>query len=67
MKFNADNLEQYKKKFSKNKRVYKFDDNIAIYSLAGQWILAIRNRIRVKNKDWEKFKTRVVTINLNWR
>ena len=64
MKFNADNLEQYKKKFSKNKRVYKFDDNIATYSLAGQWILAIRNRIRVRNKDWEEFKLSVAAVDL---
>ena len=62
MGFNVDNLEQYKKKFSKNKKVYKFDDNIAIYSLAGQWIFTIKNMIKVRKKDWEEFKIRVAAI-----
>lgn len=59
MEFNVDNLEQYKKKFSKKKKVCKFDNNISIYFLAGRWIFAKRNRIIIKNKDWEEFKLEV--------
>lgn len=64
MKFNVDNLEQYKKNILKKKKGYRFDDNISMYFLAGQWILAIRNRIRVRDKEWEEFKMRVVAINM---
>lgn len=64
MKFNVDNLEQYKKNILKKKKGYRFDDNISMYFLAEQWILAIRNRIRVRAKGWEEFKTRVISIDL---
>jgi hypothetical protein len=39
--------------------VCKFDNNISIYFLAGRWIFAKRNRIIIKNKDWEEFKLEV--------
>lgn len=64
MKFNVDNLEQYKKNILKKKKGYKFDNNISIYLLDGQWIFAIRNRIRVRNKDWEEFKLSVAAVDL---
>lgn len=35
MEFDVDNLEQYKKKFSKKKKGCKFDNNISIYLLDG--------------------------------
>ncbi|AVQ18871.1 hypothetical protein [Fusobacterium mortiferum] len=59
MEFNSDNLEKYKKYILKNKKGYKFDNNISIYFLTGQWIFAKRNRIIIKNKDWEEFKLEV--------
>lgn len=62
MKFNVDNLEQYKKNILKKKKGCKFDNNISIYLLDGQWIFAIRNRIRVRNKDWEEFKLSVAAV-----
>lgn len=61
MEFNADNLEKYKKYILKSKKGYKFDNNVSIYFLGGQWIFAIRNRIRIKNKDWEEFKLKDAT------
>lgn len=64
MKFNVDNLEQYKKNILKKKKGCKFDNNISIYLLDGQWIFAIRNRIRVRNKDWEEFKLSVAAVDL---
>jgi len=64
MEFDVDKLEQYKKKFSKKKKGCKFDNNISIYLLDGQWIFAIRNRIRVRNKDWEEFKLSVAAVDL---
>lgn len=64
MKFNVDNLEQYKKNILKKKKGCKFDNNISIYFLDGQWIFAIRNRIRVRNKDWEEFKLSVAAVDL---
>ncbi len=62
MKFNVDNLEQYKKNILKKKKGYRFDDNISIYFLAGQWILAIRNLVKVRKKDWEEFKLSVAAV-----
>ncbi|MBM6874427.1 hypothetical protein [Fusobacterium mortiferum] len=64
MEFNVDNLEQYRNNILKRKKVYKFDDNISIYFLGGEWIFAIRNRIRVRNKDWEEFKLSVAAVDL---
>lgn len=60
MKFNINDLEKYKTNILKKKRGYRFDDNISIYFLAGQWIFAVRNRIRVKSEDWEVFKGKVI-------
>ncbi len=64
MEFNVDNLEQYRNNILKRKKVCKFDDNISIYFLGGEWIFAIRNRIRVRNKDWEEFKLSVAAVDL---
>lgn len=60
MRFNADNLEKYKSSILKKKRGYRFDENISIYFIAGTWIFAVRNRIRIREQNWEVFKERVI-------
>ncbi len=60
MKFNIDNLEKYRNNILKKKRGYRFDNNISIYFMAGQWIFAVRNRIRIREENWEVFKERVI-------
>lgn len=60
MIFNVDNLEQYRNNILKRKKGYRFDDNISIYFLAGQWIFAKRNRIIIKKEDWDIFKMEVI-------
>lgn len=60
MKFNIDNLEKYRNNILKKKRGYRFDNNISIYFMAGQWIFAVRNRIRIREENWEVFKGRVI-------
>lgn len=60
MKFNIDNLEKYRNNILKKKRGYRFDNNIPIYFMAGQWIFAVRNRIRIREENWEVFKERVI-------
>lgn len=60
MKFNIDNLEEYRNNILKKKRGYRFDNNISIYFIAGTWIFAKRNRIRIREQNWEVFKERVI-------
>lgn len=60
MKFNIDNLEKYRNNILKKKRGYRFDNNISIYFIAGTWIFAKRNRIRIREQNWEVFKERVI-------
>ncbi len=60
MKFNIDNLEKYRNNILKKKRGYRFDNNISIYFMAGQWIFAVRNRIRIREQNWEVFKGKVI-------
>lgn len=60
MKFNIDNLEKYRNNILKKKRGYRFDNNISIYFIAGTWIFAVRNRIRIREENWEVFKERVI-------
>ena len=60
MKFNIDNLEKYRNNILKKKRGYRFDNNISIYFMAGTWIFAVRNRIRIREQNWEVFKERVI-------
>lgn len=60
MKFNIDNLEKYRNNILKKKRGYKFDNNISIYFMAGTWIFAVRNRIRIREQNWEVFKGKVI-------
>lgn len=60
MKFNIDNLEEYRNNIIKKKRGCRFDDNISIYFIAGTWIFAVRNRIRIREENWEVFKERVI-------
>ena len=60
MKFNIDNLEKYRNNILKKKRGCRFDNNISIYFMAGQWIFAVRNRIRIREENWEVFKERVI-------
>jgi len=60
VKFNIDNLEKYRNNILKKKRGYRFDNNISIYFMAGQWIFAVRNRIRIREQNWEVFKGKVI-------
>lgn len=60
MKFNIDNLEKYRNNILKKKRGCRFDENISIYFIAGTWIFAVRNRIRIREENWEVFKERVI-------
>lgn len=60
MKFNINDLEKYKANILKKKRGYRFDENISIYFIAGTWIFAVRNRIRIREENWEVFKERVI-------
>lgn len=60
MKFNIDNLEKYRNNILKKKRGYRFDNNISIYFMAGTWIFAVRNRIRIREQNWEVFKGKVI-------
>ncbi len=60
MKFNIDNLEEYRNNIIKKKRGCRFEDNISIYFIAGSWIFAVRNRIRIREQNWEVFKERVI-------
>lgn len=60
MKFNIDNLEEYRNNILKKKRGCRFDNNISIYFMAGTWIFAVRNRIRIREENWEVFKERVI-------
>ncbi|WP_373076422.1 hypothetical protein [Fusobacterium mortiferum] len=60
MKFNIDNLEEYRNNIIKKKRGCRFDDNISIYFIAGTWIFAVRNRIRIREENWEVFKGKVI-------
>ena len=60
MKFNIDNLEEYRNNILKKKRGYRFDNNISIYFIAGTWIFAVRNRIRIREENWEVFKGKVI-------
>lgn len=60
MKFNIDNLEEYRNNIIKKKRGCRFDENISIYFIAGTWIFAVRNRIRIREENWEVFKGRVI-------
>ena len=60
MKFNIDNLEEYRNNILKKKRGYRFDNNISIYFIAGTWIFAVRNRIRIREQNWEGFKGKVI-------
>ncbi|AVQ19232.1 hypothetical protein [Fusobacterium mortiferum] len=60
MKFNIDNLEKYRNNILKKKRGYRLDNNISIYFMAGTWIFAVRNRIRIREENWEVFKGRVI-------
>lgn len=60
MKFNIDNLEKYRNNILKKKRGCRFDNNISIYFMAGTWIFAVRNRIRIREQNWEVFKERVI-------
>lgn len=60
MIFNIANLEKYKNSILKKKRGYRFDENISIYFIAGTWIFAVRNRIRIREQNWEVFKERVI-------
>lgn len=59
MKFNIDNLEKYRNNILKKKRGYRFDNNISIYFMAGTWIFAVRNRIRIREENWDMFKMEV--------
>ncbi len=60
MKFNIDNLEKYRNNIIKKKRGCRFEDNISIYFMAGTWIFAVRNRIRIREQNWEVFKGKVI-------
>lgn len=60
MKFNIDNLEKYRNNILKKKRGYRFDNNISIYFIAETWIFAVRNRIRIREQNWEVFKGKVI-------
>ncbi len=60
MRFNINSLEKYKTNILKKKRGYRFDENISIYFIAGTWIFAVRNRIRIREENWEVFKERVI-------
>ena len=60
MKFNIDNLEKYRNNILKKNRGYRFDNNISIYFMAGTWIFAVRNRIRIREQNWEVFKGKVI-------
>ncbi|AVQ19356.1 hypothetical protein [Fusobacterium mortiferum] len=60
MKFNIDNLEKYRNNILKKKRGCRFDNNISIYFMAGTWIFAVRNRIRIREQNWEVFKGKVI-------
>lgn len=60
MKFNIDNLEEYRNNIIKKKRGCRFDDNISIHFVANTWIFAVRNRIRIREENWEVFKERVI-------
>lgn len=64
MKFNIDNLEKYRNNILKKKRGYRFDNNISIYFMAGTWIFAVRNRIRIREQNWEEFKLSVAAVDL---
>ena len=59
MKFNIDKLEKYRNNILKKKRGYRFDNNISIYFMAGTWIFAVRNRIRIREENWDMFKMEV--------
>lgn len=60
MKFNIDNLEKYRNNILKKKRGCRFEDNILIYFVANTWIFAVRNRIRIREQNWEVFKGKVI-------
>lgn len=60
MIFNIDDLEKYRNNILKRKKGYRFDDNVSIYFLAGQWIFAKRNRIIIKKENWDIFKMEVI-------
>jgi len=60
VKFNIDNLEKYRNNILKKKRGCRFDNNISIYFMAGTWIFAVRNRIRIREQNWEVFKGKVI-------
>jgi len=60
VKFNIDNLEEYRNNIIKKKRGCRFEDNISIYFIAGSWIFAVRNRIRIREQNWEVFKGKVI-------
>lgn len=62
MKFNIGNLEQYRNNILKKKRGYRFDDNVSIYFISNTWIFAIRNRIRIREKEWGVFRAKVTEI-----
>lgn len=60
MKFNIDNLEEYRNNIIKKKRGYRFDNNISIYFITGIWIFAKRNRILIRKENWDIFKMEVI-------
>lgn len=60
MKFNIDNLEEYRNNIIKKKRGYRFDNNISIYFITGTWIFAKRNRILIRKENWDIFKMEVI-------
>lgn len=62
MRFNIENLEKYKTNILKKKGGYRFDENISIYFIAKTWIFAIRNRIRIREKEWGVFRAKVTEI-----
>lgn len=62
MRFNIENLEKYKVNILKKKRGYRFDDNVSIYFISNTWIFAIRNRIRIREKEWGVFRAKVTEI-----
>lgn len=60
MKFNIDNLEEYRNNIIKKKRGYRFDNNISIYFIAETWVFAVRNRILIRKENWDIFKMEVI-------
>lgn len=55
---NLNSLDYYKTKLQKKsyKRILKFENYYSIAYIQENWIFAVRNVIKIKNKDFKEFK-----------